>query len=562
MPITRPAKPANTLPRKSYGSCSSRWALLVIATALLAASDSVDAAVPTVSHIYPGGCQVGKTTDITITSNQADKRLQVWCDRKGVVFEPGEKPAHYKVAVAPDVRSGLCWVRFFNDEGSADARPFLLGTSAEINETEPNNRLDEATAAKELPVIANGVLEKSADVDCFQFEASAGQTIVASVTANEWLGSPVDCVLQVVSPAGFVVTQNDDDHGNDPQVVVKAETSGTYVARVFGFPDKPNSTVNFAGAATFVYRLQITNAAFLDHTQPLAVNSADVQNLQAVGWNVPKGQTVKPVVREDGRSADVSIANGNWRELPAFPVPVVVESEQSAKQLVTIPVAVSGVLSEPKQVDGYSFAAKKGDNLWFRCLSRSLGQPTDPVIRVVNADGTTLKEHDDIARYKEDCDLTYRIPSDGTYGVEVRDRFDAGGWRFAYVLVIEKVVPDYSLSLAAGHFVLKPDKPLEIPVTVNRLNGFSGEITVSFNGLPNGVKAEPVVSLPKGDTAKSVKLKLSMAADTEFASGVIAVTGKSDTHVRIATAPTSIADQSIPTVWLTTIGVKPAKAKY
>lgn len=521
-----------------------------------------ECAVPTVTRVYPAGGRVGEATDISITSNQADKRLDVWCDRKGVSFQAGEKPAQYKVTVAADVKPGLCWLRFFNEEGCADARPFLLGTSAEVNEAEPNDRREQATATKSLPVIANGILEKSADVDCFQFEASAGQTIVASITANQWLGSPVDCVLQVVSPAGFVVAQNDDDHGNDPQVAIKAETSGKYVARVFGFPEKPNSTVNFAGAATFVYRLQITNGPFLDHTQPLAVNSVAAKNLQAVGWNVPNAQTIKPELREDGRSADVSIPNGNWRQLPVFPVPVVVESNESAKQQVIVPGAVSGVLSEPKQVDGYSFEAKKGDNLRFRCLSRSLGQPTDPVIRVVNAEGATLKEHDDIARYKEDCDLTYRIPSDGTYGVEVRDRFDAGGWRFAYVLVIERVVPDFSLSLASGRFVVKSDKPLEIPVTVNRLNGFSGEITVSVNGLPKGIIAEPVISKSKGDTAKSVKLKLTAAADTESASGVITVTGKSDAQIRTATAPTAIADQSIRNLWLTTIGIKAAKAKY
>ena len=40
--------------------------------------------------------------------------------------------------------------------------------------------------------------------------------IVAVMDANRTLGSPMDGLLQVVSPRGFVLAQNDDSNGLDP----------------------------------------------------------------------------------------------------------------------------------------------------------------------------------------------------------------------------------------------------------------------------------------------------------------------------------------------------------
>ncbi len=537
----------SAFPRDRGSFC--RLGILLASAVLLSESDA-PAAEPTVTRIYPAGAQVGKTTTITVTSTPADKHLQVWCDRDDVIFKPGEKPTQYQVTVKTRATPGLCWLRFYNAEGSTDVRPFLVGEIPEVNEAEPNNRANEATAADSLPMTANGVLEKSADVDCFRFDAVAGQTVVASITAQQRLGSPVDCVLQLVSPDGFVLSQNDDDYGNDPLIAYTVKSTGTYIARVFGFPEKPNSTVNFSGNASYVYRLHLTNKSFLDHTHPLAVYRDKQGELTATGWGLDEALKVTPTLREGRDAAEVALPGGNWRELPIIELPV--QLEAAAKSRITIGSAVSGVLSKANERDKYTFAAKKQDNLKFRCQSRSLGQPTDPVVRIVNEEGTTLKEFDDIARYKEDVDATYRIPADGEYTLEVRDRFDDGGWRFAYVLSVEKYEPDFSLSLAASRFVLKPDKPVEIPVTINRQN-FAEEITITAQNLPAGVTAEPIVSMPKGDTAKAVKLKPSAPADAKAFNGTITIIGRAANEQRIARAPTTLVDRTIHDVWLTTV---------
>ena len=84
-------------------------------------------------------------------------------------------------------------------------------------------------------------------------------------------------------------------------------------------------------------------------------------------------------------------------------------------------------------------------------------------------------------------------------------------------------MPNFELTLAANRFTLDRTKPIEIPVTINRLVGLNVPIQFSIEGLPAGVTLEPVESQPEGDTAKAVTLKLSEAADAPAVKGLIRI---------------------------------------
>src|SRR5262249_36007488 len=137
-------------------------------------------------------------------------------------------------------------------------------------------------------VVVNGRLEKQGDVDGFALRLAKGQTLVASVLANRGLGSPMDAVLQVASADGFVLDQNNDYHGLDPQLVFTAPADGTYVVRTFAFPAVPDSGIRFAGGETFIYRLTLTTGGFAEYAYPLAVPRADPGQVELVGWNIPE----------------------------------------------------------------------------------------------------------------------------------------------------------------------------------------------------------------------------------------------------------------------------------
>src|SRR5204862_6902571 len=135
-----------------------------------------------------------------------------------------------------------------------------------------------------------------------------GQTLVASLEANRTLRSPMDSVLQVVSPDGIVVEQNNDYHGLDPQAAYAVPKDGLYVVRVFAFPKEPDGTIGFAGGEAYVYRLTVTTGGFADHALPLAVPRSKPGKVRLVGWNIPDAARLLSVPLRDGETVSLSAA--------------------------------------------------------------------------------------------------------------------------------------------------------------------------------------------------------------------------------------------------------------
>jgi hypothetical protein len=153
-------------------------------------------------------------------------------------------------------------------------------------------------------------------------------------------------------------------------------------------------------------------------------------------------------------------------------------------------------------------------------------------------DGKVLEELDDVRQSRSrsrsrsgsqartrDPQLGFTVPADGDYLLTVRDAHSHGGQRYVYRLTVQKPKPEFELKLQADSFAVKRGSSVEVSVTVDRTNGFEGEIDITCEGLPTGVSAAPVKSLGKGDSAKSVKLVLQ--ATEEAQSGPFQVSGKS-----------------------------------
>src|SRR5262249_59121116 len=130
-------------------------------------------------------------------------------------------------------------------------------------------------------------LGKDGDVDVFAVELKKGQTLVASVMAHTVLRSPMDGVLQILSVDGFLLAQDDDFHGLDPQIVFPVPKDGRYLVRVFAFPQVPTAAIKFAGGDKFIYRLTLTTGPFADYAFPLAVSRAAPGDLHVVCWHLP-----------------------------------------------------------------------------------------------------------------------------------------------------------------------------------------------------------------------------------------------------------------------------------
>ncbi|MCC6417029.1 MAG: PPC domain-containing protein, partial [Gemmataceae bacterium] len=214
--------------------------------------------------------------------------------------------------------------------------------------------------------------------------------------------------------------------------------------------------------------------------------------------------------------------------------------------------------------DVYEFRLKKGQQLPIVIEARGLESPLDPVLRLTDAAGKLVNQAQGPARrLGTDPELAVTATADATYRLEVSDLHGDGGPRFVYMLRLAPARPDFALSVAADRFAVAPGKPLDLPVTVDRRNGFRGEVEVSAIGLPKGITADPV-RVAAG--ARSATLRL--MGEGTLAAGAFRIEGKtrSPELVRVARGPASEVSTVIENLWLTvsktaTVAPPPRKKK-
>ena len=516
---------------------------LVVAL-VLALPLSARAAPPKLDYLFPAGAQRGTNVEITAAGMFERWPVKAHLEGNGVEVKPAKTSGKLTVTVAKDAEPGVYWIRLYDDEGATIARPFIVGMLPEVMEQEPN---DDPKKPQQLPlsnVVVNGRLDKPGDVDTFAVKLTKGQTLVASLEAYRTLRSPMDGVLQILSADGFVLEQNDDYHGFDPQIAFAVPKDGTYLVRVFAFPSVPDSTVRFAGKENYVYRLTLTTGPFVEYTYPLAVARTALTTVELVGWNLPDDLRKFPVSPRDRTDVltlfDPRIANPFYVRRDPNNIIAKLKATREEPLAVTLPVTITGKLERRGDIDVYQFDARKAQKLAIRIEACTLGFPLDPVLVVTDAAGKTLAQAK-AAALGTDPSLDFTPTLDGAYRLEVRDLVGDGGLRHIYRLRIAPVAPDFELKVATDTFTMTSAKPLEVPVTITRLGGFNQDIALSVEGAPKDVA---VTAMPKGIT-----LRLSQKAS--FAGPIRIIGTSKDGSKRIARATVTELGRVTESMWLT-----------
>ncbi len=77
--------------------------------------------------------------------------------------------------------------------------------------------------------------------------------------------------------------------------------------------------------------------------------------------------------------------------------------------------------------------------------------------------------------------------------IQVADLHDRGGSAFGYVLLAEKAKPDFTLTCDPDKINVGPGGRVPVFVKVARRQGFKGAVTLSWDNLPAGISASPLV---------------------------------------------------------------------
>jgi Bacterial pre-peptidase C-terminal domain len=289
--------------------------------------------------------------------------------------------------------------------------------------------------------------------------------------------------------------------------------------------------------------------------QPTKLLAADGKSLESLALEiaVPSDDSVEQLEFNSVVEPDESGVDGMAYRLPTpggesnsvrlgfATAPIIAEAEPnddpSQAQAVTAPCEYMGQFFPQTDRDWITFTAKKGEALWMEVFSQRMGLSTDPYLLVQqvtkNDKGEEeVKDIKGVDDYLEnppgqvrrgmslydmktdDPAFRFVAPEDGTYRVLVRNlaNYTHADPRLVYRLAIRPAKPDFRV-VAKPRLIPFSTDPNQNPptvwspllrkggtelvdVVVFRRDGFTGEVQVSVEGLPQGVTCAPITIGP------------------------------------------------------------------
>ena len=513
--------------------------LLIAIMATEATAQSARRAVvapPAVSSIFPPGATVGKSAEWTLKGRGFAKVKQVLVSGTGVKIVDfsikSDTEAVATVQVDPKAESGVREIRVEGPDGVSNLLLARIDTLSQSVEVEPN---DTPATSQKIAIESSvaGVIH-AADLDHFRVEGPSGQTVTVDFEARR-LGTSITPVLTILNVRGVSIAQARESRSadHDARLAVEIPKEGAFIVQV-----RDNT---YGGDDSASYRIRVTTTPFATGLFPLGGPKGKPLQVVASGGSL-KSPVSKSISLPDrpGASVDPGLFEVAGKKIDAPGMVLVggdaeiVESNSTSGPTAIKPgETANGRIERRNEVDRYSIALHKGEKYRISVEAEPLGSWLDSVLSVKDGKGGALIENDDFVASQgrrnnrnvnqfgleegtTDSAIDWEVPADGTYTIEVTDRYGDGGPEYGYRLSVGVTRPDFAVNLLIGNpnangqavnrgnnraiqpipgqfgvFNLAPGSSTPVNFIVLPV-GRPGAVTVRAVGLPDGVTVNPV----------------------------------------------------------------------
>jgi hypothetical protein len=477
--------------------------------------------------VFPAGGQQGATVDVELMSNERANKGEDLHGLKGAldlvidgppgitfsnVANVSDIKVKAKLAIAKDAAPGRRMIRVrCAQTGITNYTYFTVGSLPEVVEVERNNeprRAQEVT----LPVVVNGRVSQTLDVDYYKFTALKGQKLVAAALAYDFDSrtltprSFIDVALEVLDAEGRVVADAADVLGLDPLSEFVVPADGTYFAGV--------KLVNYQGYVSAVYRLTLGEVPLPTALFPVAVRRGQSAELALSGPNLPADAKLSYTAPQ----AAEWYVPATYIAAPQFPthdLPIllsdleeIAEAEPNDDQKSASPLKVkqgaSGRFDKAGDVDWYRLALRKGDRLRFEVhAQRYLRSGVDTHLALLDARGNVIQENDDAALTDVeqihdfdsfDSSMNADIGADGDYYLRVLEQTGTFGPRAVYHVSVTPREVDVALHAWPDAVpIWGPGATCGFYVTLDHM-GAKNDVELRIEGLPAGWQGSRVLA--------------------------------------------------------------------
>jgi hypothetical protein len=513
-------------------SAASRSTVAILALAWFAPADGrAQTSYPMTLRVDPIAVSRGQTVEIAVSGRENfNGAWALLCEGPGLrgqvlAAETIEPPAtkvrpgrrrrrataqvRARLEVAADAPLGPRELRVATPQGASSVGVILVVDAPVATEADDQAN-DRPGSAQPLtfPAAVSGRIGKIEDVDWYSFELAKSQRVTFEVWGNRLedkihdLQTHLDPILSLHDQAGRELATADNNHFADPVLAFEAPSAGTYYLQV--------RDTTYAGNPDWSYALLGVSGPITKAVFPLAVNPGTTASVELTGPGHTASDRVAVAVPADCQPGQrlfaVAAASGGTLPVPLvvtrLPVRLETADAPAAGEIsgkLALPVALCGRLGQRGDSDGYCFKAQKGSIYAFEVVARRAGSECDPVLRLVDAKGTILSEADDTPRLGKDTRVEWKASADGVFTIQVADLHDRGGASYGYVLLAEAARPDFTLECDPDILNVGPAGRVPLFVRLSRRQGFNGPISLSWDGLPEGVSASPL-SIPASMT--------------------------------------------------------------
>lgn len=519
-----------------------------------------------IDNVTPCAVQAGKTVDCEVTASYSlFDASTVVVSGEGVTGEivpeplkPGEKPpptdargtqVKVRFKAAADAVPGMRDFRMLTPRGPSSLGQLVVVRDPVVREATTLHPSLETAQPVTLPAAINGAISSREDVDFYKFRVSAGTALTFHMYCQRLmqqmtpLSSHADPMMTLRNATGTILAANDNFFSADPLLHYQFTTAGDYYLEV--------RDVRYAGQRYWHYVIEAHDRPFVLQTVPAAIPPGATTRVRLLGFNAP-ADPVALTIPADSPDGVFWATSPPVQGRPLEAVPVLVSrlpgvAEAAAPndmpthaQPLTLPAIVSGIIEKPDDIDHYAFDAKKGERLTFIVSAKSLHSELDSYLRILNPKGEVLAENDDTSDKTEysynrnefvvpDSRIeSWEVPTDGRYFIEIRDTHQRGGERFTYAMQVRPSRPHFTLDLDSDKTALAPGYYGVIFARAFRREGFTGDVQLSIEGLPDGVAAT-CGRVPIGGSDGCILLKAAPDAPRKWANirviGTATVTG-------------------------------------
>ncbi|MEI6771954.1 MAG: PPC domain-containing protein [Planctomycetota bacterium] len=442
-----------------------------------------------------------------------------WFDIKSFANDPSlPREISARFTLPEGMPAGPIHWRVANANGAGNGGIFMVGNTPEILEDES---LRTPQQLPDFPVTVSGRLKRIEEVDRYQFKSKISGIITCDLFARR-LGSDFNGVIEVHDQNNRKVAEIFDTEGTDPTLTFTSEKDITYTVSI--------RDVDYRGFRSFTYRLVMDSGPRILAAIPAAGKRGQKQTIEFIGIGVATGKAkIESIKKEVAFPADEKLASFAYKlETPfgngqSYSFPLSNFDEKTlGTELLMVPGAVTGRLTEAKKSDTYTFKGKKAELWTISCDTGKIGSNLDITLSVLGPDGKEIASKDDSSP-SMDPELPITLPADGDYKIIVRDL--SGKTKTpasVYRLVVDKTKTNFKLrTLPAASVPIGGTLALVIAIT--REAGFKEPVTLTFANLPEGVSVPAnLIILP---TVASLNVTLTCTKDAPASAVLAKITG-------------------------------------